>query len=174
MFVGFALLSAVLEGGGGIAVTELTADINETDTTITVDSTDIFLSSDYIVIEDEEIAYTGKTDTTFTGCTRGYGGTEAAAHSDGTLCQTADASVINHALGYNVATTSATSGPLTVIVIPAKFFTETLPRLIQWNWSFMTGHMAIVGFFFFAASIGLVVTIALAMLHVAQGVLRRS
>ena len=32
-------------------------------------STDGFPSSGYVLIEDDKIIYTGKTDTTFTGCT---------------------------------------------------------------------------------------------------------
>ena len=54
----------------------------KTDVTITVDSTDDFPEQGRIKINDEEILYTGKTRTTFTGCTRGYRGTNAAAHAD--------------------------------------------------------------------------------------------
>lgn len=39
------------------------------DTSITVMSTSGFPDSGYILIEDNKISYTGKTDTTFTGCT---------------------------------------------------------------------------------------------------------
>ena len=51
-------------------------------TTLTVDSTDGFLSSGTLNIGTEKITYTGKTSTTFTGCTRGAGGSTAAAYSD--------------------------------------------------------------------------------------------
>jgi hypothetical protein len=53
-------------------------------TTITVDSTAQFPARGYVVIDAEIISYTGKTATTFTGCTRGDDGTTAAAHSDNT------------------------------------------------------------------------------------------
>lgn len=75
--------------------TTLNGAINNSVTTITVDSTDNFLSpvlgpdglNDssllfYIKIEDEIIRYTAKTATTFTGCTRGSLGTTAASHDD--------------------------------------------------------------------------------------------
>lgn len=52
------------------------------DTTITVDSTRDFPEQGRIKINDEEIYYTGKTPTTFTGCTRGARGTLAADHAD--------------------------------------------------------------------------------------------
>jgi len=46
------------------------------DTTITVDSTNGFPSSGYIQVETEKIQYTGKSSTTFTGCT------SVSAHAD--------------------------------------------------------------------------------------------
>ena len=52
------------------------------DTTITVDCTDDFPEQGRLKIENEEITYTGKTRTTFTGCTRGARGTNAADHAD--------------------------------------------------------------------------------------------
>lgn len=48
-----------------VSGTAVTAD----DTTIYADSTSGFPESGYMSIEDDKIAYTGKTDTTFTGCT---------------------------------------------------------------------------------------------------------
>ena len=44
-------------------------------TTITVDSTDGFEDNGFIRIGTEVIGYTGKTATSFTGLTRGAGGT---------------------------------------------------------------------------------------------------
>lgn len=48
--------------------------------TITVLSTDGFPSAGYIWLDGEVIAYTGKTSTTFTGCSRGQFDTKARAH----------------------------------------------------------------------------------------------
>ena len=56
--------------------------INASVTTITVDSTSVFPSSGTIQIDDEKITYTNTTSTTFTGCSRGEGGTAAVSHSD--------------------------------------------------------------------------------------------
>lgn len=70
--------------------TELTANINNSVTTIPVASTENFvLPADagtlrtYILINDEIIEYTGKTPTSFTGCVRGQFGTIAANHAIG-------------------------------------------------------------------------------------------
>ena len=58
----------------GVAITTTTA------TTITVVSSSDFQSQGRIIIDSEVIEYTGKTSTTFTGCTRGAEDTTAATH----------------------------------------------------------------------------------------------
>lgn len=65
-----------------IDFTLLNGAINNSVTTITVDSTKGFRTAGMIKIDDEIIAYTGRTATTFTGCTRAYLSTSAASHSD--------------------------------------------------------------------------------------------
>ena len=52
--------------------TTLTADVSSSDTTINVADTSSFASSGTFYLGRELIKYTGKTSTTFTGCTRGY------------------------------------------------------------------------------------------------------
>lgn len=63
--------------------TQLNGAINNSVTTITVDSTTGFKSGGGTIrIGSELIDYTGVTATTFTGCTRGQYGTTAASHAD--------------------------------------------------------------------------------------------
>jgi len=62
--------------------TALNGSHTDSVTTITVDSTTGFDSTGTIVVNEEEITYTGVSSTTFTGATRAAGGTTAAAHSD--------------------------------------------------------------------------------------------
>jgi hypothetical protein len=66
------------------ATTTLNGALNDSATTITVVSTTGFAASGVIGIEGEYITYSGKTGTTFTGCTRGVGST-AVAYADGTV-----------------------------------------------------------------------------------------
>jgi len=76
------------------AVTWLTADVNATDATIPVLSTEGFEGSEGTIwIDGEAIAYTGLTSTTFPGCTRGAFSADSDAAqwhyiSDGTRLQT--------------------------------------------------------------------------------------
>ncbi|MEW6295960.1 MAG: hypothetical protein AB1467_06795 [Candidatus Diapherotrites archaeon] len=62
--------------------TQLNGALTAVATTITVDSTKGFPIRGWIRINDEEILYTRKTSTTFTGCTRGAYNTTASTHSD--------------------------------------------------------------------------------------------
>ncbi len=64
------------------SLTLLNGAVNDAVTTLTVDSTEDFPTSGTVTIGTEDITYTGKTDTTFTGCTRGANSTSAASHSD--------------------------------------------------------------------------------------------
>jgi len=61
---------------------QLNGAINNSVTTITVDSTANFSDAGTVEIDSERITYTGKTSTTLTGCTRGAEGTSAASHLD--------------------------------------------------------------------------------------------
>ena len=67
------------------AETSLTADLTTTDTSISVSSTANFPEQGRIKIGQEEIIYTGKTATSFTGCVRGARGTKKLSHSAGDM-----------------------------------------------------------------------------------------
>lgn len=72
-----------LHTGVNNLATSLSSAINNSVTTIPVSSTTNFPSIGAITIDSERISYTGKTLTTFTGCTRGFGSTTAASHLSG-------------------------------------------------------------------------------------------
>jgi len=75
-------INAVSDQEDEIVTNNLNGSLNDSATTITVDSTTGFDSSGTIYIENEQVTYTGTSSTTFTGCTRGANSTTAAAHSD--------------------------------------------------------------------------------------------
>ena len=79
--------------------TLLDGGIDASVTTVTVDSTTGFEDIGTITIELENISYTAKTATTFTGCTRGADSTSAASHSD-------NVAVTRSTKWYNVTRTS--------------------------------------------------------------------
>ena len=57
--------------------------MSATDTTITLTNASVFPPSGKIIIENEQINYTGKSGNDLTGCTRGVYDTTAATHVDG-------------------------------------------------------------------------------------------
>ena len=67
-----------------IVTTTLDGSLTDSATTVTVASTTGFDSAGTLHVGNEQITYTGTTSTTFTGATRGAGGTTATAHSDAT------------------------------------------------------------------------------------------
>ena len=73
----------------GFIQNQLNGAINNSVTTITVDSTTGFAATGTILIDSELITYTGLTGTTFTGCVRGANGTTAASHTDNTIVKDA-------------------------------------------------------------------------------------
>lgn len=71
------------------ATTLLNGSLSSSSTTITVDDTKDFPEQGRLLVDNEEVFYTGKTPTTFTGCTRGARSTRAIAHSDNSVINNA-------------------------------------------------------------------------------------
>jgi hypothetical protein len=88
------------------ATTTLNGALNDSATTITVVSTTGFTATGAIGIEGEYITYSGKTATTFTGCTRGVGST-AVSHADGTTVNQ-----YSNATGWGQSATSGVGAQL--------------------------------------------------------------
>lgn len=65
----------------GISTT-LNGAIDSVTGTVTVIDTTNFPATGYFIVDQEIVKYSGKTGTTFTGCTRGADGSTAAAHTD--------------------------------------------------------------------------------------------
>lgn len=80
-------------------------DVAANSVTLTVDDTSTFSPAGTLIIGTELISYSGKTLTTFTGCTRGAQGTIAAAHADNSIIQEATA---YYGWGQSASTTSNT------------------------------------------------------------------
>jgi len=60
----------------------LNGSVNDSVTTLTLDSTAGFETKGTVTVGSEQITYTGKSATQLTGCTRGANSTSAASHSD--------------------------------------------------------------------------------------------
>lgn len=65
---------------GASKTTTVNASTTAAATTVTMASTGNLRSNGQIIVDSEEMEYTGKTSTTITGVTRGVGGTTSATH----------------------------------------------------------------------------------------------
>lgn len=174
LFLVGSILSAIMEGGGGMVTTRLTASANPTDVTLSVSNTQGFLKSDYVTIGNEKIRYTNKTDTSLTGCTRGYDETTAASHSRGSKVYSPDSSVLNSALGFNIASTGSSVGAIGIPVLFMQFATVTLPRLISWDFSWLktSDGMQYLRIILQAISVGFIVYIAYLVASMLGGIMQ--
>jgi hypothetical protein len=71
----------------GTGTTTLNGAINSSVTSIVLTSATGFTSSGVVLIDSEQISYTGISTNTLTGCTRGANGSTAASHSSGVTVQ---------------------------------------------------------------------------------------
>lgn len=140
LFMLGSILSGIAEGGGGMAATRLTADVTASSTTLNVANTEGFLRSSYVRVGNEKIKYVNKTATTFVVHAtegRGYDDTDAVAHDSGDRVYSSESEVLNSALGFNVASTGASVGAISVPLAAANFIRITMPRIILWRYSWL-------------------------------------
>jgi len=166
-------ISSIMEGEGGLNATQLSAAINDSAVTIGVDSTQGFLTSDVILIADEEIRYTNTNALQFLNCTRGFNDTEATEHAINTNVYSPDAGLLNRGLGFNVVTTGGTAGAFSIIGMTFNFFLKVAGNMVMWDYSFFTGQLVFFRIFFMALSIGFVVYMGFSALTTAFGILVR-
>jgi len=164
LYFGLALSVGILAGGGGYAVTSLTAGVDGEDAVLPVTSTSGFLSTDYIELGREKVLYTGVTAITFTGCTRGYEGTTAEIHPTGTAVYTTSASVVNSALGFNVAATVDSMGLWSIVTVPWNFITKTVPQMLLMPYMLFRGDLAIFAVVLVLIQAAIVITIAMSFI----------
>ena len=164
MMVGCGMLVGIMGGGGGVVNTYLTADISSTDTVLPVASTRDFLGEDYVFVANEKVFYTGTNGTAFTGCTRGYGNTTAISHDSGARVNTAVASAINYALGFNIVAVQDTWGWASIVAIPIMFFVRTIPQVIRMSTNLLTGDLAIISWLFYIMAAAFIVTLAMTII----------
>lgn len=170
LFLGMTMLSSFMEGGGGLVSTYLSGDITATVTTIPVAHTGGFLAADTATIGNETFAYTGTTAVSFTGVTRGSNGTEATLHVTNQKVYGSELSPFNAAMGFNIASIAANAGAFSAVVIPYKFFTISVPRMIMFDYSFFAGQMVYVQIFFQAIGLAFALIFAIWLASIAWGI----
>ena len=163
------ILSFTIDGTTGLGATELAASMSKTATTATVHSTDLFLSADLFIIGDETICYSGKSDTTFTGLTRGCRGTSAASHSNQSRVYGEATGLINQVIGFNLLQTLSNDGlivgGLKVAVQLPSAIARTFTKLVMWDFAYFEGPAVYLQYMFFVLSAGLVLSLGLIVIR---------
>jgi hypothetical protein len=90
--------------------TTLSGNITNVQTTIPVVSTTGFSNAGSLFIEAELITYTGKTATSFTGCTRGAADSPNKSHASGVAVSGAQVATANTSTLLQLNTTTASNG----------------------------------------------------------------
>lgn len=127
MWIAVCIAGSVMSGKQEFVSTSLSAGINDSATTLYVKSTTGFPDSGVLQIENEHIAYSSKSSTTFDGSlvkpmVRGSDGTVAAGHVSGKRVNTVTGGMMNSAASYNIAVISDTAGALYFISLPVALF----------------------------------------------------
>ena len=175
-YVIITLLSGILTGQGGINETVLTAALSSADTSCEVQSTGGFLNVDKITIDGESMTYSSIDLNHFYGLNRSNPVNHAVVHSDGspTIVYCQQTSILNNALGFNTSSVSSNAGGYAILLIPIKFFTTTLPNLIRGSNTlvFLPPELAFVGYFWIAITIGIVISLGIALIWVASSIVK--
>jgi hypothetical protein len=167
MWLMVCLAGGVLSGHTEFAATTLTIAVDEDDAVLTVASTTGFPSKGVIALEDENISYSAKTDTTFQGILaqplyRGTQGTEAASHAVGTVVSLAPASMMGMSAAYDVVALTDTAGPRAVVVAPLALF-RLLGAFFLPHLEFLGSNLAIITYLWMVLVIGMIVALAVSL-----------
>ncbi len=175
-FTAMTMLSFMLEGNLGLASTDLTAPISSTATTIPVNSTDGFLASDFIFVNNEIICYSSKTATTFVvtgspGSGRGCRDTDASSHATNARAYNEATGLINQVAGFNIAQTASTAGPIDVVWKLPKSIVGTFVKSVMWDFSFLTGSGVYIKYLFlYPLSAGFIFALIMATFQAFRGI----
>jgi len=115
-----------------LSYTTLSGNINSSVTTVPVVSTSGFRSAGVIRINNEIISYTGKTSTSFTGCTRGDFGTSNASHNSGDFVHGSQAQASGGSAAVKLNTTNLSNG---ISLVEESKITVANPGIYNFSWS---------------------------------------
>ncbi len=117
----------VTQGHMDFVNTTLTADLTDSGSIIYASNTEGFPNDGIIVVGDEHIAYSDKTDTYFRGSAvqpliRGADSTDAVAHTSGVHISTKSGAMLNSTADYSIAVMRDASGIMAFVAVPIAFF----------------------------------------------------
>ena len=163
-----AILDGVMGGTTGMSTSILTTDLSATGTTANVQNATFFEPAPAVVtIGDEVMCYSGKTDITLTGLTRGKRCASnarttsvVAEHLAGRRVYSEAPGMFNEIIGFDVAASfseggfsGAIRGVVSTIRLAPEFIL-VLGRMVMWDFSFLTGPYVYVRYLVLGALSG--------------------
>lgn len=164
LFFFFTLFSQIPEGKEYFAVSRLVSTVDSTTTSIGVVDVTTFPSVGDFWIGDEYFTYTDKDNGTnmLLEVNRGqpFGGkdTKAVTHRSGDTVASPCSDVFSSLLNYNVTTVQDLKGAWDGAMIMVAGLSRSIPKMITWDYSFLTGYLSILRYPLFALSIGFVIS----------------
>src|SRR3989304_487219 len=167
LFFPAPFVSARMGGGGGMLVTQLTANLPKDGTSATVSSSSGFLASGYVFLEGERIAATVNNGTTFTLAGK------HDAHPSGSKVLSESAGVLNSLMGFNVGAANASVGVTGMILETTSALRHAVPKVMLWDYSYLDNDMGTLLklLFFFPLSAGFSWAVIMAFVYLRQGLL---
>ncbi len=173
MFFAWVWLITCLTGGfmlGSMpfATNYLTSSLTDSDTTVTVNSTNGFPVPGVLIVGNtERIAYSNKTATTFIGTfarpmVRGSGGTTAVAHTSGESIRMVESMLINNAVDYDLAIIADSAGAQAFLSVPTAIFDIILSFGVS-PFKFLGTDLAILTPIWAVCFLGMLVSFFIAM-----------
>jgi hypothetical protein len=181
-------LASIAEGGGGIAVTYLTANVSDVATVLPVSNNRDFVQAaslaypQYIQIDDEIIKYSvpppnaisfnpvvrAQADPTIAGATA----TTATTHLSGAKVQTLQVVAMNSFLGQQITSSTSGFGVFKAFGFVGAFFSN-MPKFLTWDYNFLTGQLVYLKYFvLYPLSAGFAISMCYAMLILAMGAIK--
>ena len=168
-FVSLTIMSAIIDGHTGLETTELVTSLNETDTVISVKTTDPFASQGQLMIGDETVCYTDKSSNQFLNVTRGEDcrrHSEAQAFPTGQQVMVEGTGIVNQLVGFDILSAFGEGGISGFVLgsinvvsnLPA--FLTAVARMLVWDYSFLTGSFVYIKYLIlYPLSAGLVLSL---------------
>ena len=168
-------LGLMLQGAQGGVTTTSTATLTAVATaSISVTSTNGFKNSGRFVIGNEIIKYSGKTATSFTGLTRGVGGSQVVAHASGARVFDEVAGYANLGSQYQTLQVQNELEQAGRITLNPLSWGHLIERVILANQTFLTGNWQIVMLPWYAFTACFLFSLALGLAGLIRTVFLRS
>ena len=169
MWICVCIAGGVVAGNVQFVQTRLTAAVDADDNVLYVSSTAGLPDTGVVVVENEHVAYSVKTDTTLQGSAwgaspliRGAQRTEAEAHGVGVAVTTIPGSLINSSADYDIAAMTDTAGIQAFVAAPLALF-RLLGTFFFLPLGFLGTNLAFISYLWMVIGVGMIVAITLSL-----------